>query len=74
MENYKEECINKSITINKLRARITELEVLVGENKKEILEHIRLKEHYRDILAPTKESLDSLSAVYGRLLRKAKRG
>lgn len=73
METYKEECEHKSITINKLIRRITELEGVIRVKNKEIQICIANKQETEAQLEPVKKSLNLMTAAHGKLLRKIKR-
>lgn len=73
METFKEECINKSETINKLQKRISELEYTLREKNKEIKLCIKRMQESDSQLEPVKNSLNSMTAAHGKLLRKIKR-
>lgn len=73
METYKEECEHKSITINKLIRKITELEGVIRVKNKEIQICITNKQETEAQLEPVKKSLNLMTAAHGKLLRKIKR-
>ena len=74
METYKEECLSKSITINKLQKAVSKLQSLLGERKNEAVNALRVRDEALAALEPTKRSLESMTALHGKLLRKLKRG
>ena len=73
MESLKEECIAKSITINKLQERIGKLERILNRKNKEIALHIKAKQESEDKFLPVKEALNKMTAEHGKLKRKLKR-
>tara|TARA_R110000823_G_scaffold102880_1_gene220170 strand:- start:60 stop:296 length:237 start_codon:yes stop_codon:yes gene_type:complete len=73
MINYKQECIDKSITINKLNKYISELESIIQSKNVEIKYHIKIKQLSEDELKPVKDSLNKMTSERGKLLRKLKR-
>ena len=73
MEAYKQECINKSVTINKLQKHIVELNRIINFLNKDIKLHIKAKNESDELLNPVRESLNKMTAEHGKLLRKIKR-
>ncbi len=73
MEDLLDECIRKTNTIAKLDKRVGSLD---QENRqlRNALKHLR-KERDKALkdLEPTKRSLENMTAVHGKLLRKLKR-
>lgn len=73
MEDYKQECIHKSITINKYRKKITELELTISSLRKENKYHINLKQEIENRFTPIQDSLNKMTSEHGKLLRRIKR-
>ena len=73
MQTHKDECMSKSVTINKLQKRIGELETILHFKNTEIKNCVNEKNIAIEALAPTKESLNRMTAENGKLLRKIKR-
>ena len=73
MIDYKQECIDKSVTINKLNKYISDLESIIQSKNVEIKYHIKIKQLSEDELKPVKDSLNKMTSERGKLLRKLKR-
>ena len=73
MIDYKQECIDKSVTINKLHKYISSLESIIESKNVEIKYHIKIKQSSEDELKPVKDSLNKMTSERGKLLRKLKR-
>jgi hypothetical protein len=73
MDAYKQECIDKSITINKLQKQIGELQKIITLLHMDVKLHIKAKNESDDLLNPVRESLNKMTALHGKLLRKMKR-
>jgi ribosomal protein S13 len=73
MIDYKKECIDKSVTINKLNKYISDLESIIQSKNVEIKYHIKIKQLSEDELKPVRDSLNKMTSEHGRLLRKLKR-
>jgi hypothetical protein len=73
MIDYKQECIDKSATINKLNKYISDLESIIQSKNVEIKYHIKVKQLSEGELKPVKDSLNKMTSEHGKLLRKLKR-
>ncbi|HHZ71189.1 MAG TPA: hypothetical protein EYN54_13140 [Methylococcaceae bacterium] len=73
METLKQECMDKSITINKLQKQIGELQKVISLLNKDVKLHIKQKQQSDELLNPVRESLNKMTAEHGKLLRKMKR-
>lgn len=73
MEILKQECMDKSITINKLQKQICELQEIISLLNKDVKLHIKQKQQSDELLNPVRESLNKMTAEHGKLLRKMKR-
>ena len=73
MDAYKQECMDKSITINKLQKQIGELQKVISLLNKDVKLHIKQKQQSDEQLSPVRESLNKMAAEHGKLLRKMKR-
>ena len=73
MEDFKQECIDKSATINKLRIKVSELERMVNVKNIEIKILIAQRNHSDEQLSPVKNSLNMMTAAHGKLLKKLAR-
>ena len=73
MEILKQECMDKSITINKLQKQIGELQNIISLLNKDVKLHIKQKQQSDELLNPVRASLNKMTAEHGKLLRKMKR-
>ena len=73
MEILKQECMDKSITINKLQKQICELQEIISRLNKDVKLHIKQKQQSDELLNPVRASLNKMTAEHGKLLRKMKR-
>lgn len=73
MEDFKQECIDKSDTINKYRIIISELQRMLNVRNIEIKILIAQRNHSDEQLNPVKNSLNMMTAAHGKLLRKLAR-
>jgi hypothetical protein len=73
MDAYKQECMDKSITINKLQKQIGELQKVIAILHKDVKLQIKQKQESEELLNPIRESLNKMTAEHGKLLRKMKR-
>ena len=73
MDAYKQECMDKSITINKLQKQIGELQKIITLLHMDVKLQIKQKQQSDDLLNPVRESLNKMTAEHGKLLRKIKR-
>jgi len=73
METLKQECMDKSITINKLQKQIGELQKIISLLNNDVKLHIKQKQQSDELLNPVRESLNKMTAEHGKLLKKMKR-
>ena len=73
METYKEECLAKGVTINKLQRAVGKLQSLLGERKNEVINARKERDAALEQLQPVKQSLERLTAEHGKVLRKLAR-
>ena len=73
METLKQECMDKSITINKLQKQIGELQKIITLLHMDVKLQIKQKQQSDDLLNPVRESLNKMTAEHGKLLKKMKR-
>ena len=73
MEDFKQECIDKSSTIEKYRQQVVELQRILNVKNIEINTLIAQRNHSDEQLNPVKNSLNMMTAAHGKLLKKLAR-
>ncbi len=73
METHTEECLRKDSTINKLHVVIRTLQSSISRYKNETRNLRKARDKAQEELQPTKDSLNNMTALHGKLLRKLKR-